>query len=443
LNATTQSNIGNISRLTSELFELAALDSPSAAQSRRMATVQATLNAVKAGFSVEEIRNAEMENLRESLQLPRLPERARSRLGEQAEHEFRTWATTGKCRETFIPRMSDLQTRAQEAGSQSISLTQGVAGGYFVPQGFADRAFQVMKTYDAIFDPQYSNIIETVTGTNMPFPVWDDTANNSVQVSETNISSEVDIASFGSTQLNAWNFRSKIVAISLELLQDSSASIPIASILETVFASRHARGVGQALISGSGINTCTGLVTGVVASGVAATIASGSSTNDGSANTGANSIGTADINKLIHSLEPAYRVGACIYCNDNTVRSLKGLLDKQGHSIVSFRKGFSGSDSIPHIMSFPVAVCPSMADIGPATNPIIFGNPMYFVQRRVLNSHFLRRFWQNDKLVTNGLIGVESYMRTDSGIIAPNARTLHFNSFSVTPNSGHFQSGRT
>jgi hypothetical protein len=68
----------------------------------------------------------------------------------------------------------------------------------------------------------------------------------------------------------------------------------------------------------------------VVASGVSPTIASGSSTNDGSGNTGANSIGTQDVNKLYHSLGKIYRPGACWYGTDNTLKSLESLLTKDG-----------------------------------------------------------------------------------------------------------------
>jgi hypothetical protein len=51
-----------------------------------------------------------------------------------------------------------------------------------------------MTQYNQIFDPQFSNIVETDTGANMPFPVWDDVQNSSVQVGETTQSNEVDSA---------------------------------------------------------------------------------------------------------------------------------------------------------------------------------------------------------------------------------------------------------
>jgi HK97 family phage major capsid protein len=412
-----RTKLEEINPYITELANLSALDRPTKTQNMRMTSLMSIISAMKAGSSLAEVRSWELDELRNAAGLSRLPDAPRTRLGQDMENEWHRWAVTGKCRDSHVPLLSE--TRANEAGSQSISLTQGIPGGYFVPLGFADRAFSIMKTADAIFDPAFSNIYETPTGANTPFPVWNDTANDSVQVGETVQSGEVDVAAFASTQLNSYAFRSKIVGVSLELLQDSA--FPIGGILELVFAGRHARGVGRALITGNGVASPTGLITGVVASGVSPTIASGSATNSGGAETGANSIGTQDINKLYHSLEPAYRPGSAFYMNDNTVKYLEGLLDKNGRPVVSFRKGFSDTGDIPYIMGKPVAVCPSMPDIASASNPIIFGNPLYFVQRRVPSASYLRRYWQNPSLVQYGLVGFESWMRVDSNVIAPDA----------------------
>jgi HK97 family phage major capsid protein len=281
------------------------------------------------------------------------------------------------------------------------------------------RAFETMRQYDELFDARYSNVVETDTGASTAFPVWDDVANASVQVGEATISTEVDVANFGTTQLNAYAFRSKIVAVSLELLQDSN--FPIGQVLERVFAMRHARGVGKALVSGSGVGAPTGLITAVVASGVSPVIAAGSGPNTGGSETGATSIGTPDINALYHKLDPAYRPGAVWYMNDATLEYLDGLLDKMGRPIVKFREGLDGDGFCPYIYNRPVAICPSMPAMGSGQNSVLFGNPLYFVQRRVPSSMYLRRFWENDKLVQFGLVGFESWLRADSGLVAPDA----------------------
>lgn len=393
-------------------------------QEARHAALLAKVSALKLGVNVSELRRWEQDRLLAAAGLAKLPERGHlGRLDDETENEWRSFAKGEPVRPSHVPK--DSEVRANEAGQQSITFTQQVPGGAFVPQGMYDRAFETMKQYDQIFDPEFCNICETETGANMPFPVWDDVSNQSVQVTETSQSSEVDVANFGSTQLNAYAFRSKVVGVSLELLEDSN--FPIGKILERVFAMRHARGVGQALVSGSGVNAPTGLITAVVASGASPIIANGSSTNTGGSETGATSIGTADIGRLYAQLNPAYRPGAKFYMNDASLQYLAALIDKNGRPIIDFgigpaRNGSSG----PSIWGHNIAICPSMPTMGSAKNSVFFGNPMYFIQRRVPSSMYVRRFWQNSSLVLNGLVGFEGWLRVDSGLVAPNVNYLPY-----------------
>jgi HK97 family phage major capsid protein len=113
--------------------------------------------------------------------------------------------------------------------------------------------------------------------------------------------------------------------------------------------------------------------------------------------------------------------------NDATLSYLDGLLDKQGRPIVKLCDGLNGQyGPVPYIHGKPVAVCPSMPTMGSAKNSVFFGNPMYFIQRRVPSSMYVRRFWQNPSLVQFGLVGFESWLRVDSGLVAPNASYLPF-----------------
>jgi HK97 family phage major capsid protein len=409
--------------LTEELLQLSSLPNPTKKQERRSSELMAALSALKFGHTVEEIRHWQQDRLLREAGLPKLAETGRlGRLSQENEAEWRAFGRGEPVRPSRVPKDSEL--RANVAGQQSITYTQDIPGGAFVPQGMYDRAFESIKQYDKIFDPQFSNIVETDTGANMPFPVWDDVTNQSVQVGEASQSTELDVANFGSTGLNAYSFRSKPVGVSIELLQDSN--FPIGKILERVFAMRHARGVGAALISGSGVNAPTGLTTAVLASGASPVIAAGSSTNTGGAETGATSIGTQDINTLYHKLDAAYRSGAAWYMNDNTLSYVDGLLDKQGRPIVKFCDGLNGQYGVPYIHGKPVAICPSIPAMASAKNSVFFGNPMYFIQRRVPSSMYVRRYWQNPTLVQFGLVGFESWLRVDSGLVAPNPNFLPF-----------------
>jgi HK97 family phage major capsid protein len=410
---------------TKAIQELEAIDSTpgnlSKKQESRKATLLAKLAALRDGATVSELRRWETDRLLEAAGLPRAPEPGRlGRLEDETEREWRDFGVKGECRATRVPK--DMEIRANEAGTQSITSTQGAAGGYFVPQGIYSRAMETMKTYDAIFDKRFSNVVETATGSNMPFPIFDDVSNDSVQVGETSISTEVDIANFGSTQLNAYAFRSKIVAVSLELLEDSN--FPWPTILERAFAMRYARGIGKALINGTGVAQPTGLVTAVLASGASPVIASGSSANTGGTESGSTSIGTSDVASLYHKLGTMYRQNACFYMADTTLAYLDELVTKQGEPLVNFRT--DGDSGTPYIFNRPVAICPNIPALGSAANTVFFGDPSYFVQRRVPSSMYVRRFWENDKLVQYGLVGFESWLRVDSGLVATNMSYLSF-----------------
>jgi HK97 family phage major capsid protein len=413
-----------LGNLTEELLQLSSLPNPNKKQERRSSELMSALSALKFGYTAEEIRHWQQDRLLKEAGLPKLAASGRlGRLDDEAESEWRAFGRGEPVRPAHVPK--DSEVRANLAGQESITYTQQIPGGAFVPQGMYGRAFETMKQYDSIFDSQFCNIVETDSGNNMPFPVWDDVTNQSVQVGEAAQSNEVDVANFGSTQLNAYAFRSKIVGVSLELLQDSN--FPIGAVLERVFAMRHARGVGQALINGSGVNAPTGLTTAVLASGASPVVAAGSSTNTGGAESGATSIGTQDINTLFHKLDAQYRSGAAWYMNDATLSYLDGLLDKQGRPIVKFCDGLNGQSSVtPYIHGKPVAICPSIPAMASAKNSVFFGNPMYFVQRRVPSSMYVRRFWQNPSLVQFGLVGFESWLRVDSGLVAPNQNFLPF-----------------
>ena len=409
----------SIDELTKAIEELEVLTSKPSLSSRdekRHAFLLSKVSLLKSGISVTELRNYETDRLRQEAGLSRLPERAATKLPADVEAEWRSFAKGEPVRATSVP--PDREVRANEAGQQTITWTQGTPGGYFVPQGFSQRLFETMKNYDQLFDPRFCNVVETDTGASMPFPVIDDVSNASVQVGETSQSTEVDVANFGSTTLNAWSFRSKLVAVSIELLQDSN--FPLPSILERVFALRHARGVGKAMVSGSGVSQPTGLITGALAAGAPIVVASGSSSNTGGAETGSASVGTQDINAAYHSLDPAYRRGACWAMSDGTLKYLEGLLDKSGRPLVYLGWGLDNEGLGPCVYGLPIAICPSMPTMAAAQNSIVLYNPNYLVSRRVPSSMYVRRYWEIPALVTAGLVGFEGWLRADSNFLSPN-----------------------
>jgi len=417
MKAAAQVNSIGLDELQKTLEEAGRLSSKEHFSKRdesRMAFLLVKSKMLKDGFTPSEIANADAQRLYRSLGLAHMPVAK-----DEIEREWRNCIegrsgivrkpVDGEVGAALTP--SEVEQRANEAGTQSITYTQGVGGGYFVPFQFYQRLTETMRQYDAIFDDEFCNVIETATGAPIALPILDDVSHSSVLVTEATQSSETDFIA-GGLELKSYSFRSGVSYISMELLQDSG--IPWAALLELTFARRHARGVGSALIGGSGSAQPTGLITAALAAGAAVTIAAGSATNDGSANTGANSIGSTDLWTCYKGLNPAYRVGSCWVMNDNTFTSISSLLDKSGRPLVHLTRG---NEAV--MLGRPVGVCPSMPEIGSASNSVVLFAPQFFYTRRVLSGMFVRAFSQTK--AEFGLTGFESFYRTDSDLAAPDA----------------------
>ncbi|HVA17671.1 MAG TPA: phage major capsid protein [Candidatus Dormibacteraeota bacterium] len=383
-------------------------------EEQRMAFLLTKIKLLKEGATPNQIAKAEAERMYKAAGLAHIPTP-----NYEVEMEWRACLegrsgvvgnpTDGEIGEPLT--RSEVEKRANEAGQQSITYTQGPAGGYFVPFQFYQRLTETMKQYDQIFDDAYSNIIETESGSPITLPILDDVSHASTLVGETIQSGESDFVA-GGLELKSYSYRSGISYVTLELLQDSG--IPWATLLELTFARRHARGVGAALVNGTGSSQPTGLLTAALAAGAAVTIAGGSATNDGSASTGANSIGSLDLWNCYKGLNKAYRAGACWAMTDDTFVSVSSLLDKMGRPLMHLSHGNEAM-----LLGKPVAICPSMPEIGATDNSVIFYNPAYFYTRRVLKGMYVRAF--SETRVEYGLTGFESWYRADSSLAAPDS----------------------
>ncbi len=330
-------------------------------------------------------------------------------------------------------RMAEL--RDQEAGTQSLTYTQGAAGGYFVPAGFVYDVEIATKYFCPMADGSVIRIMETATGNVLPYPT-----NNDTQESWTLISEAGQVSDGGQTPnyatvgnapganpgnltvgqvtFGAYKGTTGLVRVSLELLQDSAFNLE--DFLKNAFAVRLGRGYEYYLTRGSGSNAPTGLLTAVVASGQAATIAAGSSTNDGSASTGANSIGTNDLIALEHSIDPTYRRGGKFVMHDNTLKSIKQLLDKYGRPL--WVPGLA-SNAPDTVLNYPYVINQCMPVIGAGNNTVIFGSLQKFIMRKVRDLSVLRL---DERFADFGEVAYIAFSRIDSNLVDAGVHPLGF-----------------
>jgi HK97 family phage major capsid protein len=328
------------------------------------------------------------------------------------------------------------EKRDQQAGTQSITYTEGNLGGYFVPAGFVYDIEQATKFYANLMDGSSIRIMETATGNVLPYPTSNDTNEAWTLLSET-----TQIVDNGTTPnypvqggsapaanpgnvlasqvtFGAYKGSTGLVRVSLELMQDSAFSLE--AFLKEAFAVRLGRGYEYYLTLGSGSNAPLGIIPAIAASGATAVTAAGSSLNDGVAgNTGANSIGYQDIVNLIHSVDPEYRRGAKFMFHDQTLASLKTRVDKFGRPLwVPSVK----DDAPDTLCGYPYVINQSIAQIAPSATTVAFGLWSKFVARKVRDLSIVRL---DERFADYGEVAYVGFSRIDSRLVDAGTHPLN------------------
>lgn len=196
----------------------------------------------------------------------------------------------------------DPSLRAQGEGT-------GSAGGYTVPTGFWAKVTETMKYYGGMLEA--SEIINTDTGIALPWPTNDDTTNTGAILAENAQITAQDVT-FGQKTLNAYTYTSKLILVSLQLLQDTG--IDLEAFLARKVGQRLGRIYNTHLTTGTGSSQPQGFVT-------AAT--TGKTTASSSA------ITFDEVIDLLHSVDVAYRTGGRFMLHDLILAYLRKLKDSQ------------------------------------------------------------------------------------------------------------------
>lgn len=328
----------------------------------------------------------------------------------------------------------DVEKRDQIAGSQSISYTQGASGGFFVPAGFVYDIEKATKYFAPLLDGSTIRVMETATGAVLPYPTSNDTNNAWTLVSEAQQvtdqgqtpnyptagnapSGQPGNVGLGHVNFQAYKGTTGLIRVSLELLQDSAFSIE--SFLTEAFAVRLGRGYEYYLTNGSGSNAPTGILPAIAASGAVPVVAAGSSANDGTSNTGANSIGYADLVNLIHSVDPSYRRGAKFMFADTTLRFLRTLLDKFGRPL--WVPGVKDNEP-DTIAGYQYTINQSFPSIAASATTVAFGQWQKFIARKVKDLQILRL---DERFADFGEVAYVAFSRIDSQLVDAGTHPLN------------------
>jgi len=279
----------------------------------------------------------------------------------------------------------------------------------FVPQGFVQDIEVALRFYGEVLS--VSRDMPTLTGAPLPYPTTDDTSIEAEIVGEGQ-QVGTQVVGIGNVVLQAWKYSTKLVQVSLELLQDAAFNID--RFLIERFAIRLARKWEDDFINGTGDSMPRGLLLDAVLGATA--IGAALNAPDDSGFDGTNSIGTTDLLNLIFSVDPFYRKNGTFVMHDYTHANLSQLLDKFGRPLFTPNPQTGKLESI---FGYPIKrnnYMPQMSPTSPSTAPVtvLFGDFDKYVVRRVKDLAVLRLV---ERYAEFGLVGFIEFGRMDARLI--------------------------
>ena len=275
----------------------------------------------------------------------------------------------------------------------------GLSAGVIVPAKLADRIEIALKAYGGMFEA--GTILSTATGGDLIMPTVNDTSAKAVVVPKYNQSTK-SAPSFGSETFKAYTYRTPIVPVSLELLQDSSFDLE--NLLSSLLADSFGRGINEDLTIGNGTNKPKGIVGWATPS---------------EAKPAAAAITLDDIINLIKGVDSAYARNGKFMFNRNTLWSLVKIKDTTGRYI--WQEG-ARDGTPPTLFGKNYILNDDMADIGASNASMLFGDLSKYKIRMVKNFRVIRL---NELLAEYLSIGLFGFARADEILLDAGTHPVH------------------
>lgn len=279
------------------------------------------------------------------------------------------------------------------AERRDLSAITGASGAVTVPSQMVNSLELNMLAYGGML--QVADILRTEGGGDMPWPSADDTANSGEQLGENvTVGSSVDPTFKGMT-LKAYKMSSKLIKCPVELLEDSA--FDLAAVIGQMLGERLGRISNTKFTTGSGAGTPRGIVTASTA---------------GKTTASATAIAADEILDLIHSVDPAYRVGAGFMFHDNILLALRKL--KDGESRYLWQSGMN-TGSPDTLFGYPTMINQDMASsVASAAKTMLFGRLSAYKVRQVRGIR-LRRL--DERYADTDQVGFIAFLREDGDLL--------------------------
>lgn len=275
----------------------------------------------------------------------------------------------------------------------------GLTAGVIVPETLADNIEIALKAYGGMFEA--GTLLTTSKGGDLIMPTVNNTDAKATVVAEYNQSTK-SAPSFGSEILKAYTYRTPIVPVSMELLQDSAFDLE--SLLSNLLAESFGRGINEDLTIGSGTGKPKGIVNWATAS---------------DAKPAATAITLDDIIDLIRGVDSAYAQRGKFMFNRNTLWSLVKIKDTTGRYI--WQEG-AKDGTPPTLFGKNYILNDDIDDIAAGKASVLFGDFSKYKIRMVKSFRVIRL---NELLAEYLSIGLFGFARMDGILLDAGTHPAH------------------
>jgi HK97 family phage major capsid protein len=290
------------------------------------------------------------------------------------------------------------------------TATQTTGTSVLVSQDFSKQIEQALLFSGSML--KLSKVFPTATGAPLPWPTTNDTAVVAEIVGEGTQVASAD-PTLSSVVLGAFKYSTKLVKVSLELLQDSN--FPLEQFLAGEFGRRLGRKLNTDFTVGAGTTEPFGLVT----QSTLGRTAVGSATNTGGSENGTNTIGSDDLLGLIHSVDPLYRPGGVFQAHDSTIQAIMSVKDKYGRPL--FQPPNVGQPA--SIFGFPIYPNNDLDQLATGKKTVLFGDHSKYVIRQVKDLSILRLV---ERFADYGQVGFLGFARFDGNLLDAGTHPVKF-----------------
>ena len=277
----------------------------------------------------------------------------------------------------------------------AMGTTPNSGGGFVVSPEWSDTLLTAMKAQGGM--RAVSTIMTTDSGASLPFVTLDDTAQAATIIAENAQISEDTELTFGQVTLGAFTYKSGIMLVSLQLLNDSAFDFD--AVIRDAIAGRFVRKQNSDFTIGGGTTLPRGIITDATSGRVGTT---GQTT----------SIIFSDIVALEHSVDPVYRKGASYMMNDQSLRVVKTLVDTQQRPLFVSGLANGAPDTL---MGYPIVINQDVPVMAANAKSVLFGNFSNYYIRDVRGAQMLVL---RERFADFLQVGYVAYMRSDGRLIS-------------------------